>query len=181
MKTARKNLPQSFQSDAAIAIYKKFMQLNLLKEKNNIAGYLSVNGEVDTLLFQQAIWHAKKNYFLPVMTGTPDEKLLFHPYNSATKTQHVNFNIIEPVPSDPILPQQLDLVLVPLVAFDEKCQRIGMGKGFYDKTFAFRKNYPSPLLIGLAYEMQRTHQLKLNDWDVALDIIITEQHVYYKK
>ena len=77
-------------------------------------------------------------------------------------------------------PEAIDLVLVPLVAFDPQRNRIGMGGGFYDRSFAFRKNpdQPRPVLIGVAHELQKVDLLEPEPWDVQLDMVVTDQAVY---
>ena len=75
----------------------------------------------------------------------------------------------------------LDLVLVPLVGFDDQGTRLGMGGGFYDRSFAtrlFRRYWRKPRLIGVAYELQRVAHLDRQPWDVALDGVVTEQRLY---
>ena len=72
------------------------------------------------------------------------------------------------------------VVLAPLVVFDSNCNRIGMGGGFYDRSFEFRKNPESklPRLIGVAHEFQKVDQILPEDWDVRLDRIVTDQAIY---
>jgi len=79
-----------------------------------------------------------------------------------------------------LAPQQLDLVLAPLVVFDENCNRIGMGGGFYDRSFAFRKDsqVTKPVLIGVAHDFQKVQQIVPEDWDVRLDMIVTNKAIY---
>ena len=79
-----------------------------------------------------------------------------------------------------LAPEELDLVLVPLVVFDSERNRIGMGGGFYDRSFSFRKNPESttPVLIGVAHELQKVDQIIPQAWDVRLDMIVTDQAVY---
>jgi 5-formyltetrahydrofolate cyclo-ligase len=73
------------------------------------------------------------------------------------------------------LPADLDLIIVPLVAFDESCNRIGMGGGYYDR---FLKNYPKARKVGLAYELQKVSHVPVEQHDVRLDQIVTEKSVY---
>ncbi len=81
-----------------------------------------------------------------------------------------------------ITPAQLDIIFVPLLAFDSLGTRLGMGKGYYDRALAeFRSGKTAnekPLLIGLAHECQRVERLERAIWDVPLDRIITDQTVY---
>ena len=76
----------------------------------------------------------------------------------------------------------LDLVLVPLVAFDDRGNRLGMGGGYYDQTFAFlsqRQHYRRPTLLGVAYEFQRLVALPVQAWDIPLDGVATEKRVQW--
>lgn len=89
------------------------------------------------------------------------------------------WGIAEPKPAlrHSISPRALDLVLMPLVGFDEAGHRIGMGKGFYDRTFAFRRNTRRrPALVGLAHECQKVAGgITPSAWDVALDALATSR------
>jgi 5-formyltetrahydrofolate cyclo-ligase len=90
-----------------------------------------------------------------------------------------HYGILEPDPKNSKIcsPENLDLVLVPLLAFDNQHNRLGMGGGYYDKTFAFLKNsknletkIPSkPYLLGLAYSFQYQTKLPLESWDIPID------------
>ena len=92
------------------------------------------------------------------------------------------FNIKEPSShTKTIPPSQLDLVFVPLVAFDKRGSRIGMGGGFYDRTFAFKqqetRTVMPPHLVGLAHSFQQVQRIKRNKWDVPLTAVVTESAV----
>ncbi len=74
--------------------------------------------------------------------------------------------------------QELDLVFLPLVAFDRVGHRVGMGGGYYDRTFAFvQQMHHKPILIGLAYEMQQVDGLPFCTWDIPLDGVLTEKQL----
>jgi 5-formyltetrahydrofolate cyclo-ligase len=92
------------------------------------------------------------------------------------------FRLLEPdVGDDQMLaPRELDLVLAPLVVFDAGRNRIGMGGGYYDRSFAFRKDpaRTAPVLIGVAHELQKVDSIEPEDWDVRLDKIVTDCAVY---
>lgn len=76
-----------------------------------------------------------------------------------------------------VSPDELDIVLVPLVAFDARCERIGRGGGHYDRTFAHRAT-SSPLLVGLAHDEQRVDDVDPAPHDVALDHVVTPTTVF---
>ena len=101
------------------------------------------------------------------------------PYTETTPMAVNYFGIPEPdiSPRKRCPPRALDVVLMPLVAFDESGNRLGMGGGFYDQTFSYKSraaNVSKPLLIGVAYEFQRVDLLPTNWWDIGLDGIVTE-------
>ena len=77
--------------------------------------------------------------------------------------------------------RSLDLVLMPLVGFDTQGNRLGMGGGYYDRSFAFlhrHSHWRKPHLMGTAYEFQRLSKLDAQPWDVPLDAIVTEANLY---
>lgn len=112
------------------------------------------------------------------------QQLIFCAYQANTLLKKNRFNIPEPPLSldSCISPEDIDLVLVPLVGFTEKGQRLGMGAGFYDRSFAFLLNSPRPVrpfLLGLAYEWQKLTAFTEKNWDVPLNAVITEKQIYY--
>ena len=95
----------------------------------------------------------------------------FCPYTRRTDTVASKWGIREPITPSGIDVNDLDIVLVPLVAFTNLGQRLGRGRGFYDRTFA---SSPRPILIGVAHEIQRARLLNTDDSDVRLDGIVSE-------
>jgi 5-formyltetrahydrofolate cyclo-ligase len=88
------------------------------------------------------------------------------------------FGIDEPLPTARrVAPQRLDVVLVPLVAFDREGTRLGHGAGYYDAAFAFRRGAgrTRPVLVGLAHAFQEIDHIDRREWDVPLDIVVTER------
>ena len=86
------------------------------------------------------------------------------------------FGIAEPKPdvSAIILPGQLDIIFMPLVAFDDQGQRLGMGGGFYDRTLAsLPQGCNKPLLVGLAHQCQQVDMVPAEPWDVPLPRVLT--------
>ena len=78
-------------------------------------------------------------------------------------------------------PWALDLVITPLVAFDAEGNRMGMGGGYYDRSFAWRKRrriWRGPMLVGYAYELQKLNSIRASDWDVPMDAVVTESALY---
>ena len=91
------------------------------------------------------------------------------------------FGIDEPISTEILNANQMNIIFIPLVGFDEFKNRIGMGGGFYDRTLAFKKrqqNYKNPKLYGLAFDCQQVEKLETQDWDVPLDAIITPGKIH---
>ena len=183
VRQRRRQLDPAQRDTAQRAMLEHLTALNVYQTAHRIAGYWSNDGELDIgAILTQAQAEGKTTY-LPVMTGV-GQPLLFAPYTPASPMQPNRYKIPEPVvPAEHIIqPHQLDLVLTPLVAFDDNGQRLGMGGGFYDRSFAFRKQddlLPRPCLVGVAFELQHVPQsLPRRDWDVRLDAAVTEAGVY---
>ncbi len=88
------------------------------------------------------------------------------------------YGIKEPSACNPeIKPEDIDIALVPLVAFDSQGNRLGMGGGFYDRTFAYKRTSPRsrPRLIGLAHSNQEALSIDSESWDIPLEAIMTEE------
>lgn len=145
---------------------------------HRFALYLAITEEIDTQPLIEYLWSMQKNCYLPQITA--EDTLLFSAYTPITTLIPNRFNILEPDAKAPLCAlQELDVIFMPLVAFDEKGHRLGMGAGFYDKTLAnLSKQERQPLLIGLAYELQKIAIVPHDAWDIRLDGVITEQGVY---
>jgi len=164
---------------AADALAERILSLNEYRQAQHIAAYFAVNGEIGlTSLIDHALSQGKAVY----LPNLDQQALRFSPYFHGQKMRTNKFRLPEPDvdESEMLAPAELDLVLAPLVVFDENRNRIGMGGGFYDRSFAFRKNPEPkrPVLIGVAHELQKVERIVPQDWDVRLDMIVTDQAVY---
>ncbi len=144
------------------------------RNAKHIALYLPVRGEADPRkLRSQALPH--QQFYLPVLSPFRDGRLSFVRWDANTRFRMNRFRIPEPYPdyrhSRPA--RWLDLVVTPLVAFDAHGTRMGMGGGFYDRTFAFKRTQryqPRPCLCGFAYGFQNRDYLQRQHWDIPLDV-----------
>jgi 5-formyltetrahydrofolate cyclo-ligase len=101
-------------------------------------------------------------------------------YRSDARLLDNRYGIPEPSIQEQQLPAwAMQVVLMPLVGFDRTGNRLGMGGGFYDRTFAFKRNriHARPLLIGLAHSVQEVAALPTESWDMPLDLIATEKEL----
>ncbi|WP_338419098.1 5-formyltetrahydrofolate cyclo-ligase [Candidatus Pantoea edessiphila] len=150
----------------------------MIKSKN-IASFLSIDGEIDTSSAIKHFWQQKNNVFLPVINPMISGGLFFIKYNSKTNLILNKFNILEPKLAQykPIELNQIDVMLVPLVAFDLNGQRLGLGGGFYDRILKNWKNN-SFLPIGLAHDFQLVNSLPILHWDIPLPVVITPSKIW---
>ena len=141
-----------------------------------IGCYLPLNNEVDLQTMIQHAWKAGKKTYVPVVDNYTNE-MNFYNYTATTILHPNRFGIAEPEISNdqPIAPKQLDLLIVPLVGFDAERNRIGQGAGFYDR---YLQQCSDIATIGVAYELQKVAAIPTDEWDIALELIITEQSTY---
>ena len=145
-----------------------------LRSQHHIAVYLNFDGELSTRFLINKLKQLGHRVYLPILFKG---KLKFARDN---KRRYRNCFGIEEPRGQLLNAKQLTFVFMPLVAFDPQCNRLGMGGGFYDKSFAFRKQKKSPKLYGLAFDCQCVDQLATNPWDVPLDGILTPTRFYQR-
>ncbi|MDH5353545.1 MAG: 5-formyltetrahydrofolate cyclo-ligase [Gammaproteobacteria bacterium] len=175
----RAEISQDDLARAADCVCERIIALSEYQRAGCIAAYFAVNGEIGLDPVIDHALSAGKKIYLP---NLDQKSLRFSPYFRQQKMRINKFRLPEPdVGEDKMLqPDELDLVLAPLVVFDDNRNRVGMGGGFYDRSFAFRKQAGNdkPVLIGVAHEMQKVDRLVPEDWDVRLDMIVTDQSIY---
>ncbi len=175
MRAARRLVPAPERIAAAEALAVRLLALTFAPRSGHVAGYWAMQGEIPLHAWQMRL-SPDLVYCLPVLHD--DGRLRFVPWRPGEPLEPNRHGIPEPVPTaaDRVLePQDMDLVVAPLVAFDVRCQRLGMGGGWYDRTFAFRLSAAAPpWLVGAAFESQRVPALDTEVWDVPLDAVCTE-------
>ena len=176
LRQARRELHGTARHESEVAILRAINQHPRLKHMRHLALYWPSDGEVDLRPLLNIPDAAQRRYLPILVRGS---RLRFAPW-AATSALFLNrFGIPEPRTHtrERLRPVQLDAVLMPLVGFDEHGNRLGMGGGFYDRSFAFRharRRWRKPLLIGVAFELQRCPTLPAAAWDIPLDGIVTE-------
>lgn len=180
IKERRHALGAAERIAAAQGLATQLAQLPELTVDQRIGGYFAVNGELSLHLVVAQCWRRGQAFHLP-LTSAP-RRLHYAPYTATTPVTPNRFGIPEPhaAAADLVEPDALDLVLVPLLAFDRRGHRLGYGGGFYDASFAFlqQRERPSlPLLVGIGYAFQEAATLAPESWDVRLDFIATEREL----
>lgn len=145
-----------------------------IQAAHSVAIFLSFDGELPTRPTIERLWSLGKRVVLPVLHPFSPGHLLFLDYQPDTELIPNRLRIPEPrLDVRHILPlPQLDVILTPLVAFDDSGQRLGMGGGFYDRTLAHWRTH-GPYPIGLAHDCQQVESIPAEAWDVPLPEIIT--------
>lgn len=179
IRQARRQLTPEEQKIAAEQAKLNALQHPKIAQAKNIALFLSFDGEINTQPLIDALWQQNKQVYLPVLHPFSAHHLLFLHYRPDTQLVKNRFNIAEPPLDvrDVLPPEQLDVMLIPLVAFDSQGQRLGMGGGFYDRTLENWQQsgfYP----IGLAHDCQQVELLPIAPWDIPLPEIITPKKIW---
>ena len=179
MRRRRRALSVSERRAAARALSKRLAGSHWFINSRTIAVYLSNDAEIDLSALVSRAWAMGKRTYLPRLFGP---RLWFLPFHARSVLADNRFSIAEP--AEParrrIRPMSLDLVLFPLVAFDGSGNRLGMGAGYYDRTFEaarWRHTWPGPKRIGVAYEIQGVDALPAAAWDIPLDAIVTDRAI----
>ncbi len=181
LRKKRQDLGATAQQAAAAQLTQLLSQHPLFTTSQHIAAYIANDGEVDATALIQLAYQLGKSCYLPVVND--GSTLTFVAYQPGDHLAPNRFKIPEPKLeiAKIIAPAMIDLVLVPLVGFDLQGNRLGMGAGYYDRTFAFLKTQRSlskARLVGLAYDFQKIAALAAESWDVPLTAVATEQQIY---
>ena len=155
----RKVLPAAERVKANLAINQRLMKSRFFQDARTIALYAAFDGEPDLDLAIDAALAQHKQVFLPVLPERKGQPLKFARLEARQLTETNSYGIEQPAaaPDSLISPTAIDLVIVPLVAFDPYGNRLGMGGGYYDRTFAFVadcRQTSVPRLVGVAFEFK---------------------------
>ncbi|MCT2386129.1 5-formyltetrahydrofolate cyclo-ligase [Erwinia pyrifoliae] len=179
IRRLRRQLSNEQQQLAAVQAAEKALNFSPIRQAKNIALFLSVDGELNTHPLIARLWQRQQHVYLPVLHPFSRGNLLFMHYDRQTELKINRLRIPEP-PLDirHLLPlSELDVVMVPLVAFDSAGQRLGMGGGFYDRTLQHWQQHGF-LPVGLAHDCQQVEKLPVAEWDVPLPALITPSKIW---
>ncbi|MCW8908388.1 MAG: 5-formyltetrahydrofolate cyclo-ligase [Sedimenticola sp.] len=179
IRNIRRGLPaqaRRFKSRSAAGHF--ITSIRLLRHQR-IALYIAADGELDPAPLLKRLQALNKTLYLPVLRKGRQRALWFSEYRPDDNLQRNRFGIAEPDirHRKPVPPWGLDLIIMPLVAFNGSGIRVGMGGGYYDRTLAYQRRHPlwrKPELVGYGYDFQQQQDLKQQAWDVPLHGIVTE-------
>ncbi|GAB3379599.1 5-formyltetrahydrofolate cyclo-ligase [Lysobacter fragariae] len=174
LREQRRALPATQRIAAADALATQLLALPFAPTSGYVAGYWAMDGEIALHAWQLRL-PRDCVYCLPVLGD--DQRLRFAPWRPGDALVSNRYGIPEPdlAASSLLEGDALSLVVLPLVGFDANGSRLGMGGGWYDRTFAFRhENAAPPYLVGAAFSLQQVDTFQNEHWDVRLDAACTE-------
>jgi 5-formyltetrahydrofolate cyclo-ligase len=181
VRYTRSQLNDIHQQEQAVLLFEKLTEQKEVTNAKKIAIYLANDGELNTQPFINWCWQNEISVYLPVIHPFSKGNLLFLKYTKTSMLIKNKYGILEPKLDvrNIITVDKLDIIFTPLVAFDQRGNRLGMGGGFYDRTLAnwhiqYQQNKQTkPLPIGLAHDCQKIEKIPFESWDIPLPIIIT--------
>ncbi len=163
---------------AARNLARRVQAAGLLRPGMSIGLYLSMPEEIDTTPLLALARARGCRIALPRIVSTRHDRMRFHQWDGPVRRGP--WGILEPVGGRMRAALEFDVVFMPLVGFDPRGNRIGMGRGYYDRYFARRLRhtlYRRPVLVGLAYDVQQVPELPRAAHDVPLDAIVTQSSI----
>jgi len=186
MRAARKALPPEEREAETRAVYERLVSLEVWEKASVVAAYMALGSELDPRMIAEAALEKGKKLVLPVVNG---RELLFRslPDLGEENFKKGAFGIKEPEDSLPLWRPEEEsgetLWLIPGVAFDRNCQRLGQGGGYYDRTLGDIRasRLRGHTFLGLAFSCQMADEIPRDEWDGALDLVITPGDIHINK
>lgn len=160
-------------------IFERAHKIRAFQLAKRVHVYRDIRGEVATMPFIEYAWATGKDVYVPVVVS---DAMRHVRVTHATRWTSGGFGIDEPVPDEhgDMLRDdgftEADVIIVPLAAFDTACNRVGYGRGFYDRFLSAT----DAVSIGLAYECQKVAKVPADIHDVPLRCVVTERQVYVR-
>jgi len=180
MRTARRALPVAERERAARLASRRLSALGLLRSGDRIAVYLQVGGEMPTESLLRIAEARGCKVFVPRVASTRSFRMTFVPLRPPYRKNR--YGISEPLRTAGAAGARwMDVVIVPLTAFDAAGTRLGSGAGYYDRALAhlaLREAWRRPRVVGFAYDFQRVEALERRHWDIPMDLVVTDKCIY---
>lgn len=172
LRARRKALSPAERRHAARALARQFLRHRELRRARRVALYLAMGSELDTQALQQLL--ARRGAAVHAPRTGRDGQLHFFALRGTHHRRHAH-GMAQPAPGRCVPLRKLDLILLPLLGYDDHGQRLGQGGGYYDRTLAGLRGARRPLRIGLAYHCQRVPRLPVEPHDHPLHAVLTER------
>jgi 5-formyltetrahydrofolate cyclo-ligase len=182
LRAARRSLTGRARRTAESVIIDRILRLTAFRRARIVACYMPFDGEVDLRPLMYDLQPAGKSYCIPAVSRSHSRQMRFLSYRPGEHLVKNRFGVGEPltVGSSIVPSSAIDVALMPVVGFDKEGSRIGMGAGYYDRFFGRygAASYRHARLVGIAFDRQRLPRIERRDWDVPLDMVVTERCVY---
>jgi 5-formyltetrahydrofolate cyclo-ligase len=180
LRRLRLELDADERATAEQAILFWLERLRVFRRGVRVALYLPMPGEVDLRPGLERAWRRGATVFVPRIASRRRGRMSFVRWMPGAAERRNVFGIVEPAGTvRPTPARQLDIVVVPVVGFDRRGNRLGMGAGFYDRALRRRldpaRPWRRPRLVGVAFACQELEAIPVSPWDVPLDLIVTER------
>lgn len=144
-----------------------------LRDAQRVAAYQAMDDEVDLNGLWPTLRKRGTTVLLPRVDRNDDLSMQFIEWEPSSSLVTSRRGVGEPVgAAEPL--EEIDVVLLPSVALDDGGTRVGFGAGFYDRALAGRSVSP-PLLVGVAFDVQRMPRIEARQWDVPVDVVVTDE------
>ena len=166
------SIKKSFNEKLFFDLFKKIG----FEKYNIISSFISINSEINTKELNNYIIKKNKILCLPVVLNK-DENLIFRKFTNNKEMIKGFMNIDEPIDKNEIVTPEI--LFVPCLAFDKFGYRLGYGGGYYDRSFDYLKKKQKKFIsIGYAFDDQMILEVPKDKFDIKLDYVITEKHIY---
>ena len=155
----------------AINLLKYLENQKILNKNLKIALYWPMGSEINSKPTLAALSQITNNI---AIASTENDKILFKLWSPNTPIISTNLGVILKTKEL----KNIDIIICPLIAFDQNCNRLGRGGGYYDKALNRKKNI---IKIGLAYNIQKIAKVPTDSHDIKMDVIVTDKFIYRKK
>jgi len=172
MALRKKEYSQTALSELSCRALERIEQLDVFRGADSFAIYHAMPDEVQTASFIRK-WASRKTIYLPVICK---DRLELHPYQADDSLKPGVFGILEPIPGTLTEKPKPDLIIVPGVAFDREMNRMGRGKGYYDKLLV-EPELQNTARVGLCFSLQLVPEVPVCTDDVKMDLLITDEEV----
>jgi len=183
LRRRRRSIPRAKRLAAERAILRHLKQLRVFRPGARVAVYLSMPGEVSLRAGLADAARAGTRLYAPRIISRRRLSMFFLPFAPGGRTPSNFFGTQEPDGNFDrrLATLEFDTIVVPLLGFDRRGVRLGMGAGYYDRTLRRRidpaRAWRRPRLIGVAFACQELAVIEPAPWDVPLDCIVTEREI----
>lgn len=174
---ARDSLTPEQREKSSRQAVERILAFEGFRQAKTVLLYRAIRGELRLEVLESAPEAEGKRFLYPLCVNNTEMVAMLPEGEEAWQPGY--FGIMEPVRerSKLIPPEEIDLVLCPCVAFDESCNRMGMGAGFYDRYLVQCTN---AVIATVAFEVQKVPDLPTAPWDRPMDLVFTEEKTYFR-